>query len=916
MVGIACVSTMVLTICGLFISIPSQWIVQIAPAEWEGDEAIWKYRINVQRRSRNGQEETIQDLTNSTTFRSLADFYWLEQALQAEFHGALLIPSLSISLGVPDLENCQHEVDARLLTNWLSDVLNGVRGQGEWVLISRSTGSFPVDWQTCEAMEAFMYRANLQLAGDFPLSPDARSPKITADSLKWDEGQGGIFKWVMNGDMCGLTSACGPPNDNDTQVLAPPKPKKINLPLDRQTVSSKALGDARTLNVQDSFVDSTPNVDTLSNLVTAKYTDLLEAEKELIWNWRMRALSVMEKLRVVQNEEKHIAAAWKRFAISISNLFAYEKEVESARIGDTKAKTDLQMPYRKLQKSTVDDVLRIMAKQKVERCTPSLDQLSVMLSAYVADLSSVEPAVQAYLDALHQLAQQTESVRVIKEAKSDETPNSTIADQIQAGLDQVKKQLVANSEESGEKKRATPKLQQEVQLETMEKRVRGNEAMLKEYLTRLCKTVPIRTARMAFAFIQTETKQTAAMHAAAINMKTRISLASKDALSKMISRHSIEIKDDRTTELQIVQRIVNLGSVKKFSKTDDGTEEIERGVEINKDIEYRKGELRDKAMELCRARIGRWDSKLAMAIMEAVGVQDANVRVEETTRDLRMVRKYAIGLRENVQRCIEALEVLRISILQGGFGDIRDLRHDLMWELQTLFSGIYHPMERPKTPLNIKLLVDNGISLNDPLGWRRKEDGCGGAAKAYIDMRESGTEWLLNSLGELLKEYFLRVEAVESFVYMECVGIQLEKHFSQQRATALAAFEKKTDITSAINIATRKRLPVLVKELQAKLEAVGTDVSHTTVKEAKEAHLESKALKQELHDLSMRQLSRARETATERAIALMTLWSKEEENASAIELDSLKDFAQTVEISVSSDELNSYLEASPRMPYR
>ncbi len=852
------------------------------------------------------------------TFRSLADFYWLEQALQAEFQGALLIPSLSISLGVPDLESCQHEVDARLLTNWLSDVFNGIRGQGEWVLVSRSTGSFPVDWQMCEAMEAFMYRANLQAIGDFPMSPDAKSPKSATDSLTWEDGQGGILKWVMNGDMCGLTSTCGPPSNNDTQVLAPPKPKKINLPLDRQTVSSKALGDARSLNIQDSFVEPVPNFEMLANQVTSKYVDLLQAEKELIWNWRTRALSVMEKLRVVQNEEKHIAAAWKRFAISISNLFAYEKEVESARLGDTKAGTGVQMPYRKLQKSTVDDVLRIMAKQKVERCTPSLDLLSVMLSAYVADLSSVEPSVQSYLEALQELAVQTETVRIIKVTKTDQPPNSTIADQIQAGLDQVKKQLVANGdEESGQKEQSSPRQQkEELRLQTLETRVRGNESMLQEYLTRLCKTVPVRTARMAYGYIQIEKKQTAAMHAAAINMKTRISIASKDSLNKMIQRHIVDIKEDRTVELQLVQRMVNIGCVKKFSKTDDGTEEVERGVEINKDIENRKGELRDKALELCRARIGRWDSKVAMAIMEAVGVDDANVRVEETTRDLRMVRKYAIGLRENVQRCIEALEVLRISILQGGFGDIRDLRHDLMAEMQTLFSGTYQPLEEPKAPLNVKVLIENGIPLNDPLGWRRKENACGGSATAYMDMRESGTEWLLNCLGELMKEYFLRVEGVESFVYMECVGIQLEKHFSQQRATALAAFEKKTDITSAINIATRKRMPVLVRELQAKLEAVGADVSHTTVKEAKEAHLESKTLKQELHDLSMRQLSRARETATERAIALMTLWAKEEENASNIELDSLKDFAQTVEHSVSTDELNPYLEASPRIPYR
>jgi hypothetical protein len=143
-----------------------------------------------------------------------------------------------------------------------------------------------------------------------------------------------------------------------------------------------------------------------------------------------------------------------------------------------------------------------------------------------------------------------------------------------------------------------------------------------------------------------------------------------------------------------------------------------------------------------------------------------------------------------------------------------------------------------------------------------------------MDCRESGTEYLLESLGELLKEYNQRVESIESFVYMECVGIQLEKHFSQSRATALAAFEKKTDITSAINIATRKRMPKLVQELHIKLEAVDPNVSHTTVKEAKEAHLESKTLKADLHELSDRRLTRARETSTERVIAVMAVWAK------------------------------------------
>jgi hypothetical protein len=88
------------------------------------------------------------------------------------------------------------------------------------------------------------------------------------------------------------------------------------------------------------------------------------------------------------------------------------------------------------------------------------------------------------------------------------------------------------------------------------------------------------------------------------------------------------------------------------------------------------------------------------------------------------------------------------------------------------------------------------------------------------------------------------------------------------------AFEKKTDITTAINIATRKRIPGLVDELKAKLGRFGSDVTHTSVKEAKEAHLESKSIKSELHDLALRRLQRARETSTERVIDLLKVWMK------------------------------------------
>lgn len=106
----------------------SNWVVEVSPAEWDAEEEGWKYRILVQKRSLANLDESM---TTAFTWRSLADFMWLEQALRAEYHGALLLPLLSIAIGTPDVVNfTQEDVDASLLKGWLCDVLNGIRGQG------------------------------------------------------------------------------------------------------------------------------------------------------------------------------------------------------------------------------------------------------------------------------------------------------------------------------------------------------------------------------------------------------------------------------------------------------------------------------------------------------------------------------------------------------------------------------------------------------------------------------------------------------------------------------------------------------------------------------------------------------------------------------------------------------------------
>lgn len=839
----------------------------------------------------------MQDYATCFTLRSLEDFAWLEQSLLTEFFGALLLPNLSIYLGLPDILNCQHEVDSHLLSNWLSDALNGIRGQGE-IMFSLSK----VDISTSESFEAFLYRSELvrpmELIPNSPQNKNAASPRNEEDNSQWN-----FFP-----ELC--YSNC---------ITFPNQANEAN----RKPTYSPSIGMTNTFGTPaNSFIEP-PSFDDLNTSLTI-YADVVKAERDLIWSWRTRALQAMEKLRILKEQEKYIGAAWKRFAISVSNLFAYEKDIETARLGDSKSRRDLQIPYRKLQKSAVDDCLRILTRQKLERSTPSVDAIYVMLSAYVADLSMVQPSVAAYLNGLKRLDVQksrTESLEKEHLAESDAAePSETLADKIQASLKVVKKQLAstihdenggdgANSEEWRHRQRQ--------QVQTMENRLLMNESLLKEYMTTLCKTAPVRSSRMMYAYLEKEMEQCQALHDAAVEMKGKINVASKETLSKMIHRHHTETKEDKETEIRLVHKIVNIGNSKKFVREegDDHSMEVEKGVELSYEIaeqETKKMKRRDKAMNDCRARIGRWDAKLAMAIMEAVGVSDANVRVEETTRDLRMVRKYAISLRENVERSSQGLEALRMTILSGGMGDIRDIRADFMTEMKNLLSFAYVPVEDQTRRLPVHLMEKEGINLSDPAGWKNNGRGsCGNALNTYIEARDSGTEWLLDSLGELLKEYSHRVEAIESFVYMECVGIQLEKHFSQARASALTAFEKKTDITSAINIATRKKMPVLVKELEGKLKNLGPVVSHTTVKEAKEAHLESKILKQDLHTLAMRRLVRARETSTERAIALMTVWAKEEEGSASTEKGIAEELMLLIHASLKKDDLAFYVGASP-----
>jgi hypothetical protein len=570
----------------------------------------------------------------------------------------------------------------------------------------------------------------------------------------------------------------------------------------------------------------------------------------------------MDKGRILIEEETLATVAWKRFAISLAALYSYEKDIESLRVEDTKQKKRPQ--YRKLARENVDELLRLLTKQKTDRSAPALRGLDSMLSAYVGDLSAVNPAIKAYSDAIMQLSNLDDPlvVAVVDGGGANSTaggesnkqrsinPSSSWQDQFRtmatSTLKDVKKQIAGESAIS-ETTSTTQSTEGDVimnQKRAFEARVLGNERLLRDSLTALCRGTPIRVSRMAFRFFHTELTQAGLLKSCAYSMRTKVNIINRDALAEMIERHKKESVEDSKTELDLVHRII---TIEDLNMAGGSTRDLEAQVVENDDgfkNDAKKALLRSEAMELVRARIGRWDSKVGLAIVKSVGAEEGEVRVDETTRELRIVRKFAIGLREQLNRCREALNSLKGVVYHGdpdatgeqeynGEGNyLRDARRQFVDDITDVFSGaLVNAQTTPRKPksasTSMSVLAKAGIELEDPAGWssavmpstksqskrkivpvsgsssftlrvfriathslthaqRKRRGRCGELTVSYTDLKNSGTEKLLETLSELLDSYSQRLESIESYVYMQCVGIQLEKHFSQHRSEALA----------------------------------------------------------------------------------------------------------------------------------
>ena len=100
--------------------------------------------------------------------------------------------------------------------------------------------------------------------------------------------------------------------------------------------------------------------------------DDIKAQRSYISAQRENTLRVVYRcLRILLEKEILLSAAWKRLAISISMLFSAEKDIEATKIGKGKVKKRY-----KVSRTAVDDNLRVLARQKVDRSVPSLKVLS------------------------------------------------------------------------------------------------------------------------------------------------------------------------------------------------------------------------------------------------------------------------------------------------------------------------------------------------------------------------------------------------------------------------------------------------------------------------------------------------------------------------------------------------------------
>ena len=611
--------------------------------------------------------------------RSLKDLIWLERALRDEYHGALIFPALSMTLtsgtdwttavtlnketfekgewdpytlsnelldvvleeeGFLDLHDGNNDdengngtskdsekrppFDPKLIADWLNDILNGVRGKGE--LILNYSSSHIVDVMHSESMESFFYKVNEPLVDLhfmrkkkhestwLPISLDLQSLPFKDRN---DE-HCPTLKGLMTFPILCMNNACNNIDDfSETDSI---------------------------LSRRDRVRSKQENPDFFDN---SMLSGEIKAQSYYIGLQRENTLRAMYRLRMLLETEALLSAAWKRFAISLSNLFTAGKDIESCKVGEAKGKKRAA----KISKDRVDDCLRTLARQKVDRATPSLKVLSSMLSAYYADYSSVTPSLCAFSDGLRQL--EKEKVAVVSSA--DETWKQALKAVSPLTLfqdpDTIKDSRVLKME-----------------IREFEQRQRFNGRLMNSSLLQLSNSIGIRVSRMSWKFFKMESGQASLLKNAAEQVREDLRIEESPQESDADEARAEE-------EIDVLKRILDLGLKQKYKHRTNSRSCSSSHTGSESDLISENGSLTDesdnnehnsmnnimvdKILEAARVKVGCWDYDLAMAILKLIGIENPELTVEHAPREVRTVHRLGGSLQAQIRRCGDSIRMLK-----------------------------------------------------------------------------------------------------------------------------------------------------------------------------------------------------------------------------------------------------------------
>ena len=853
------------------------WSVKVTPGEYDEELKMCKYNVIVKKRLSDGKAKRGKDFVTANVYRSLKDFLWLEEALREEYHGSLLIPLLSLSVvngikytddesfeGHPDPVRCsfthienllfsKQPVDNLRLADWLRAVLNSVRGNGELILKQMNT----IDVALSESMECFLYKTS----GSLP-EPRFKDLKRANRGTNW-----------LHASLSKMINVKQSKDSNSLQTSL------------KDIVKSNILCfqfDPQGKNSRD------------YSWRVSNYSEDLRVQQKYIFAQSRNSLNAIRSLHRLLQREIELGAAWKRFAISLSNLHSAQKQIQNCKIGEEvmkNTKGDKKM----------DECLRVLARQKLDRSGPSLKIMSDMIDAYYTDFASVGPNLQEYVDNTDLVARDSSNINW-----SQQHPLQTIL--------------------CGVSSKKSPHIPSETtDRDDVKKRLENSEERIRSSLLQYCTSMPIRLSRMSWKFFKMEFGQ--------INLLLSATEKMERTLRKMsfinLNTDSVDLEYD-DEELQLVRGILDLGLKRKFkysasskstatsgslSSSDASTENQSSTTEgENQTDEGNYGPIVTQVLSFTSGRHGRWNEELVRMILTASGIDYANNLMESNSREYKIITKCTDRLKKEVVRCRDALHHLRYSshgLCHGtdlpAQSDILGLRESFLCDLAAVLAGSWG--KEIISPIDDDILASRGINSLDPAGWTvtisSSDDvvgKCGSKAFKYQQSRDNDFLAFSSQILDRLEDFDHLIEKLESCKYMYRLGEHIETHYSRIRSRALVEWENKTDLTTAITLASKKKLPLLVKELEAKINAIPPSVSYSGVKAAKERHLGSKLIKKNLESLANRRLQRIKESGCNLSLSIMNEWTLREESCAKYELRHLVDVIKEIESFVQNDE--------------